>query len=327
MFKEIVAIGIVMVMLLSVNSARSEDCGIVNPSFEDDDAISNLATQDPNGWTVDLVDGKFHGFVYTYWATDGAYNLSLYLNKRVQYSAGDTAKVSQAAPLDLSGVGQLQFDLKLDTMDEDTAWDPAVCTAVLMIDDDVVWESNSVGSDVRGEYYDQVYIVEDEYKDEKLHTVSFGIRMNIDAFYWDQWLYQTHWDMFECSLYCGGADPIPGDINDDCCVNYLDVELLAYMWLGDGVEPDDKANLRDDDDEPASDTIVDFYDFAVYALDWDSSSMSEMLGLAEHWLQDVEEDSEFNLFGRPSGVINFLDMTVIGNHWLECSIGDSNSVE
>ena len=322
MMKRAIAIGVAMVMLSAGNQARSEDCGIVNPSFEDDGAINDIAIQAPTGWAVDLLDGKFYGFIYTNWSTDGFYNLGLYLNKRVQYYASDTARVSLAEPIVLSGVDQIMFDVELDTASG--AWDPNVCTAVVLIDDDVVWESNSVGSDARGEYRDQVYIVEDKYKNQELHTISLGMRMNEDKFYYIDSLYQTHWDMVDCNLYCGGAEPVEGDINDDCCVDANDLKLLAELWLSDGVDPNDPANLSDIGDDLSSYAIIDFRDFAVYADDWDGSMMV-LEALAAYWLDVVDPDYEYNLYGeddiRPRGEINFFDLAVLAGNWMNCGGG------
>lgn len=320
MAKQIMAIGVAMVMLLTGNLAWSDDCGIVNPSFEDDGAVNDIAAVAPTGWTADLLGGNFGGYIYTNWKTDGFYSLSLHLNSRVDYFAGDMATVSQAKPIDMSVVRQINFDVMLET--GFGPWDPNVCTAVVLIDDDVVWESNSVGPDVRGVYRDQVYIIENKYRDEGLHTISLGMRMNVDWFYWIDEAYQTYWDMIDCNLYCGGAAPIEGDINNDCCVDGNDLKLLADMWLADAIDPNDPANLSHDGDELTSFATIDFYDFAVYAGGW-AGDMLGLEGLAEYWLGIVDPDYEFNLFTeddiRPSAEINFLDLAVLGNHWLECS--------
>ena len=320
MMKRIMAIGVTMAMLLAGNSARCEDCGIVNSSFEDDGTINDISVQAPTGWNVDLLGGKFYGFVYTGWATDGFYNLSLYLNKRVQYHPGDIGRVSLAEPIRLTGFNWIKFDVMLDTASG--AWNPSVCTAVVMIDDDVVWESNSVGPDARGEYEDQVYVVEDKYKDDELHTLSLGMRMNVEAYYYLQWLYQTHWDMVDCNVYCGGEGPIEGDIDGDCCVDANDLKLLAGLWLSEGVEPNDPANLSDVGDDPNSYAIIDFRDFSVYAADWDGSEIG-VQELVTYWLEVVDPDYEYNLYRegdiRARGEINFFDLAVLGRNWLRCS--------
>jgi len=134
----------------------------------------------------------------------------------------------------------------------------------------------------------------------------------------------THWDMVDCNLYCGGAEPIEGDINDDCCVDANDLKLLAELWLSDGVDPNDPANLSDIGDDPNSYAIIDFRDFAVYADDWDGSMMV-LEALAAYWLDVVDPDYEYNLYGegdiRPRGEINFFDLAALGNNWLECTGG------
>lgn len=319
MKKRVMVIGITMVMLLAGNLARSEVCEIVNPSFEDDGRIDDIVIQEPNGWSVDIPGGKFTGFIYTTWATDGFYSLGLYLDKRVQYFAGDMATVSQQ--MDLSAVSQITFDVKLDTASG--TWDPNVCSAVVLIDDDVVWESNSVGSDARGEYRNQVYVVEDEYRTQEPHTLSLGMRMNADAYFWMQWMYKTHWDMVDCNLFCGGGGLLKGDIDCSCCVDANDLKLLAGLWLSDEIDPGDKANLfHGDDDLTSSGGIISFLDFAIYAAGWDGD-MTGLRDIAMNWLGPVDLDYEYNLFGGddvfPSGFINFFDFAVIADTWLDCS--------
>jgi len=173
MVKSAIFIGTAMVTLLAGNLARAEDCNMINPSFEDDALINDIAIQEPNGWSVDLLYDMFGGYVASNWSTDGPYSLTLHSEKR-QYLAGDTARVSQQ--IDLIDVNYITFDVKLATVYASAPWDPNVCSAVLLIDDDVVWESNSVGSDVRGEYLDRVYVVEAKYKTEDLHILSLGMR-------------------------------------------------------------------------------------------------------------------------------------------------------
>lgn len=320
--KRIMAIGATMVMLLAGNLARSEDCGIVNPSFEEgetEDFPIYLATDAPIGWSVDLLGGNFDGYVYTDWdreVPDDFYSLTMHLVKRKQYYAGDTATVSQAQPIDLSAVTRITFAVKLDTASG--AWDPNVCSAVALIDGNVVWESNSVGSDVRGEYAAS-FAVDREYRSPE-HILSLGMRMNIDAFYYIDKLYKTHWDMVDCNL-CGGVGSVEGDIDGDCCVDANDLRLLAEKWLSDDVDPNDPANLSDVGDDPNGYATIDFRDFAVHASDWDGSMMI-LEALAAYWLDVVDPDYEYNLFGeddiRPRGEINFFDLAVLGRNWLTC---------
>jgi len=321
MMKSVMAIGAIMVMLLAVNLARSEDCAIVNPSFEVDvSGIEDIAAKEPNGWTVDIPDGKFSGYTRMDWKTDGRYSLTLYSKKKVQLYAGDTATVSQQ--MDLAAVNEITFDVKLDTPSAVYWWEPNVCTAVMLIDGDVVWESNSVGSDVRRVYPGQVYTVEDKYRTAGLHTLSLGMRMNVDSYFWPEWRYKPQWDNVGCSLFCGGAPLLKGDINRDCCVDANDLKLLADLWLSDGVDPNDAANLSGVGDDLTSYATIDFRDFANYAAAW-PGDMVGMEGIAAYWLGVVDPDYEYNLFHgddiRPRAAINFFDLAVFAETWLGCS--------
>ena len=323
MMKSVMAIGVIMVMLLAVNLARSEDCGIVNPSFENNHGgIPDIAVKEPNGWTVSIPDGKFVGYIYTDWHTDGFYSLTLYSKKKLWLLAGDTATVSQQ--MDLAAVSEITFDVKLDTPSpEGYPWDPAVCSAVLLIDGDVVWRSNSVGSNVRGVYLGQVYTVEDKYRTAGLHTLSLGMRMNAEkTFFWTESMYMLQWDNVACSLFCGGAPLLKGDINRDCCADANDLKLLAGLWLSDGVGPNDAANLSAVGDDLTSYATIDFRDFANYAAAW-PGDMVGMEGIAAYWLGEVDPDYEYNLFHdddiRPRAAINFFDLAVFAETWLGCS--------
>jgi len=318
MMKIIMAIGVIMAVLLAGNSVRGDGCGIVNPSFEDDGRIDDITIQEPNGWSVDISSGKFTGFTYTVWPTDGFFNLSLYTNN-VQFYADDKAMVSQQ--VDLAAVSKITFDVKLQT--KTGTWDPSVCTAVVMVDDDVVWEPNSLETDVRGEYRNQVYVVEDKYRDDQPHTLSLGLRMNTDIRLWVKSVYQSEWDIVDCNVFCGGAGLIEGDIDRSCCVDANDLVLLASLWLSDEVEPGDSANLFSGDDELTSYATIDFRDFANYAVAWPGDMMG-VEAIAANWLMPVDPDYEYNLFQgddiRPHALINFFDVAILAETWLDCSV-------
>ena len=318
--KSITAIGVTMVMLLAGNLVRGEDCGIVNPSFEDDGRIDDISVRAPTGWSVDMSGGKFSGYIDTYsrtgWATDALYSLVMHTNK-VQFLAGEMATVGQE--VNLSDTAAILFDVKLDTSSAVIPWDPCVCTAVILLDGDVVWESNSVGT-IKGEYLDQVYVVGHEYRTAEPHTLAFGMRINQDIRFYVTKVYVTQWDMFQCSP-CTGPGVIEGDIDGDCCVDANDLMLLAGAWLSDGVDPNDKVNLFHGDDDPTSYATVDFRDFANYAAVWEGD-MREVEELTDHWLAIVDPDYEYNLFHgddiRPRAAINFFDLAVLADTWLDC---------
>ncbi len=319
MKKRVMVIGVTMVMLLAGNLARSEGCAIVNPSFEDDGWIDDIAVQEPNGWSVDIPVDKFTGYIYTDWATDRTYNLTLHSEWKT-FDAGDMATLSQE--VDLVNVERIVFDVKLDKHSYSVPeWNPNAASALLLIDDEVVWESNSVGSDLRGEYRGQVYTVEDKYRAEGAHKLSLGIRINEGgSLYGDR--YFTFWDAIDCNLFCGGGGLLEGDIDHDCCVDANDLKELAGLWLSDEIDPDDKANLFHGDDDVTSYGTINFLDFAIYAGGWDGD-MVGLRELAAIWLQQVDRDDPYNLFGdddvAPSGFINFFDFTVIADTWLGCS--------
>ncbi len=261
MKKNVMVIGVIMVVLLAGNSVRAEGCGIVNPSFEDDSRIDDITVQEPNGWSVDIAEGKFGGFIYTIWPTDGFFNLSLYTNN-VQFYVDDKAMVSQQ--VDLTDVNQITFDVKLDT--KTGTWDPNICTAFLMIDDEIVWEPNSLKADVRGEYRDQVYAVEDKYRDDQPHTLALGLRMNTDIRLWIKSVYQSEWDIVDCVIFCDGGGLLAGDFNRDCHVDMKDLALAADVWLLQ-VESGDKHNLFRDDDLAGYGTI-NYLDLEILFDNW-----------------------------------------------------------
>mgnify|MGYP001605370408 CR=1 FL=1 len=101
------------------------------------------------------------------------------------------------------------------------------------------------------------------------------------------------------------------------------MKMLAGLWLSDGVEPNDPANLSDVGDDPNSYAIIDFRDFSVYAGNWDGSEMIELEELVTYWLEVVGPDYEYNLYRegdiRARGEINFFDLAVLGRNWLRCS--------
>jgi hypothetical protein len=307
--------GVAMLLLLNTNLVKADICQIVNGSFEVDGWITNIAAKEPNGWDVTLPAGKFTGYVKKDWVTDPNFNLTLSSWYYVMFDVNDTATVSQQ--VNLTGVDEVTFDLKLDTYPAIKPWAPAKCTAVVLIDGNVVWESNSVGTDVRGEYFDQAYAVEDKYKDSQPHLLSFGMRVKVAEKFWT---YITHWDAIECTVLCGGNPLLTGDFNRDCYVDANDLEQLALLWLSD-VEPDDKCNLFHGDDFAGS-GFISFLDFAGFAEKWNGDT-SGLADFAEKWLQDVAIDDPSNLFHTddvsPNGVINLFDLAIFADTWLGSS--------
>jgi len=315
MKERVMIIGAAMV-LLAANWVQAEVCRIVNGSFEKDGWITDITAKEPNGWDVSVPTGKFGGYVKKEWS-DPNFNLTLYSMRYATFDVNDMTTVSQQ--VSLTGVDKITFDLKLATYPSIYLypWDPAKCTAVVLIDGSVVWESNSVGTDVRDEYFDQFFTVADEYKDGLPHLLSFGMRVNVTENL--RTSYITHWDSIECTVICGGGGFLVGDFNRDCYVDVNDLKLLTELWL-DEVEPNDKCNLFGGDDLPGG--FINFSDFAFFADSWDGD-ISRLETFTGKWLQVVPNDDPDNLFHdddvKPNGVINFFDLAVFANTWLESS--------
>ncbi len=254
-------IAAIVVLLSGGYGLRAADCGLMNGSFEADGSIDDLREKDPNGWATDVPAGKFSGYITNTWPTDGAYNLRLVAIWFMTFVAGDEATVSQEVLLD--PIDQITFDLKLETR-QSTPWDPNVCTAVALIDGDVVWESNLAQPDIRGEYPDQTFAIDDQYRDGQLHRLSLGLRINTGGMLDEQYI--SHWDAVECTLRSDDEAPLPGDFNADGLVTADDLVLMAAMWLLD-VPADDEYNLSGVDDVDAN-GIVNFFDFAVFGSNW-----------------------------------------------------------
>jgi len=314
MMKNVTAIGVIMIALLVGNAARADDCVIVNGSFEDDGWIPNIESRDPIGWVVDMSAVKFGGRVYTDWATDGDYSLTVY-SDWATFSAGDMATVSQ--DVNLADVVRIVFDVNLATGSKYVKWDPNICTAVVLVDGDVIWDSNSAGLVAKGAYRGEVCI-DKKYRTEGLHTVSLGIRINVNEPLWEN--YYTRWDAVDCNN-CPGVGFVKGDISGDCYVDANDLKVLAGLWLSDGVDPNDAANLSAVGDDLTSYATIDFRDFANYAAAW-PGDMIGIEAIAAYWLGPVDPDYEYNLFHgddiTPRAAINFFDLAVLAETWLGC---------
>ncbi len=263
-----VRIAAIVVLLSAGHGLRAADCGLVDGSFEADGLIGDINMRDPNGWDANVPAGKFLGYVTNTWPTDGDHNLKLVASWFVTFVAGEEATVSQEVLLD--PVDQIMFDLKLSTQ-QSTAWDPNICTAVVLIDDDVVWESDSAQPDIRGEYPDQAFTIADQYRDGQLHRLALGLRMNTGGMFFEQYI--SHWDAVECTLRSDDEGPLSGDFNADGFVEADDLMLMTAMWLLD-VPADSEYNLSGLDDVDA-DGIVNLYDFAVFSDNWRSGRTLE----------------------------------------------------
>ncbi|OHB57944.1 MAG: hypothetical protein A2173_02125 [Planctomycetes bacterium RBG_13_44_8b] len=270
MNRNLILIGIMMAMLLTSNLTRASAFEIVNGSFEDDGPIDDITKQDPNGWTANVPSGKFTAKTDASWSTDGNFSLNIVSRWYTAFAAGDMATVSQQ--IALNDVNEIRFDVRLNTYAGST-WDPNEITAIVMIDDQIVWEPNNTATDIRGTHLNQVYAVEGKYRDDNLHILSIGLKVNVDMPGGFPEFYRSWWDSIECTFLCGGGGLLAGYFNRDCSVDIKDLELAADHWLA--VVPfDDPYNLfKDDDLDPYG--VVDFFDFSILADNWQLSSYLE----------------------------------------------------
>jgi len=307
---------VVMLMFLIAQQSQAGVGLIMNGSFESDGIINNIAVKAPRRWCdVNIPAGKFGGWIGSGWNTKGSYSLSLY-SEFVEFTAGDTATVSQQVYL--TDVDQIIFDLRLGTVDG-SMWDPGLRSALVLIDGNVVWDSDGSVPNVYGEYLNQMVDIDEIYKDTGLHTLSLAMRVDESGWEWF-FQYLAQWDFVKFDAHCGGFGYLAEDLNHDCYVDMLDLKVLAGQWLDEelNVEYD---LFRDDED------IVNFPDFAMFASDWDAImgggsdfnrsgkvDMADLQMFAEHWLGSV-----VSLMSDLSGdkFVNFRDYTSLTKRWLD----------
>ena len=299
MVKRIVLMAVI-IMLLSGKSQAGVSV-VVNGSFENDGPINPITEEDtPQKWWCDanLPSGQFGGSVSdTGWATHGDCYLALYSYDWEEFDVNDMAIISQW--VELEDVNEIIFDVNLSTY-WDEPWDPAKRTAVLLIENKIVWESSNEGADVRGDYFDQTYTVDPNYKVPGLQKLSLGIRANVYEFMSFVY-YRVQWDFVKFDTHCGGFGYLPEDLNQDCYVNMLDLEMLAGQWLAE--DPNEEYDLY-------RDGIVDFRDFAFFAEYWMCNTYWE------NWQDD--NCYELGLLATDlngDGIVNFRDFAILAKDW------------
>ena len=279
---------------------------VMNGSFEaDDQTIDVIEDYPPRYWCdINLPEGNFGGSVWEDWSSHGQYYLNIFSYEYAAFSDWDIATISQQVHLE--DVDQVIFDLYLDT-DWDEDWDPQLRSAVLLIDDEVVWDSNNVGTDVRGEYLDQIYTVGQEYKDANMHTLSLGIRVNTaDVF--PLTAYYAQWDFIKFNTHCGGFGYLQGDLSGpsdkrDCYVDNFDLAKVAQLWLQ--AEPNERYDLYPDDN-----AIINFPDYSVFAQYWmlDSDWWNWP---SDNCYQVPSLDEDLN----NDGIVNLYDFAILAGRW------------
>jgi len=312
------AMGVIIALAGSVAWGEAGVSLVMNGSFENDGPIEDIGTNAPQYWCdVNLPENKFFGYVDTDWATHGYddenyHSLTIFSYEYGIFDVNEVGTVSQQVYFE-EDVNQIIFDVRLATGWDDP-WDPAKRAAVILIDGDVVWESNSVGADVRGEYLNQTYTIAGKYKDANSHTLSLGIRANVSGTPYIE--YYAQWDFVKFDTHCGGFGYLWEDLNQDCYVNMLDLEMLAGQWLAE--DPNEEYDLFQDG-------IVNFRDFAFFAKYWMSNTYWE------NWQDDNCFEMEL-LAGdlNNDGTVNLRDFAILARDWMKegnCIRGDIDRSE
>jgi hypothetical protein len=308
----------VIIMMLLTNYILGNDSTLMNGSFEADGKIDDLRLKEPNGWTdVNLPINKFGGWVNKDWVTNGNWNLTVY-SYPVAFNINDKARVAQYVYL--TDVNAIWFDLRLRTQPSYQSWDPNICTVVLEIDNESVWESPNDKVYVNGpwQYLNQMYSVNRIYNDSGLHKLALILRINVTGT--QPLTYIADWDNIRFGLFsqaCGDYGYPTGDFNHDCVVDFRDYAVLAGEWLNetDPCNPNHICDLYNLDYG-----VINFRDFAVYAEGWDCNT-ARFGNFAEVWLQEVDANDPYNLYHgddvEPIGRIDLADLAIFGGNWLK----------
>jgi hypothetical protein len=333
MVKKVVFIAAVMAMMLLSNEIKGDVSLVMNGSFENDGEIDPVTVDNtPQYWCdVDIPTDKFLCWVNTDWSTHGGYSLTFYSNIFVDFVAGDMAMISQQVYLE-KNVNKIIFDLKLGTLSGDP-WDPSKRSALVLIDGDIIWNSNDWPPDTNGEYRNQTVDINEVYIDENWHTLSLAMRSNVSQI---EWFYEyiERWDFVKFDAYCGGFGFLWEDLNQDCYVNMLDLDMLVEQWLVE--DPNEEYDLYQDG-------IIDFRDFAFFADYWMCNTywenwQNDNCFVMELLAGDIDDTGEVN-FGdiakfadnwliegscnradlNKDGFVNFYDFAIIAEQWLQIS--------
>jgi hypothetical protein len=309
----------VIIMMLLTNYILGSDSTLVNGSFEADGKIDDLRLKEPNGWTdVNLPINKFGGWVNKDWVTNGNWNLAVY-SYPATFNINDRARVAQYVYL--TDVNAIWFDLRLSTQPSYQPWDPNICSVVLEIDNEPVWESPNDKVYINGpwQYRNQMYSVNPMYNDNILHKLALILRINVAGT--RPLIYIADWDNIGFDYACGDYDFPTGDFNHDCVVDFRDYAVLAGEWLN-GTDPCNPNHICDlyKGDESQSYGVINFRDFAIYAEGWDCN-MVELGNFAAGWLYEVDTNDPYNLYHgddvEPTGIIDLEDLAIFGENWLE----------
>jgi len=296
MRKKVTVIVAGMAVLLLGFVAQAGVSLVVNGSFENDLYINDITQDVPYAWVdVNIPQGKFGGYVGDDWNSDGDYSLTLYVSD-VATEVGDKAMVSQQVYLTdaTADVNYINFDIKLCSTLSFFPWEPNMRSALVLIDDVVVWDSNTLGESPTGDgqYLDQQ--IELDGYDTGPHKLTLAIRINEDIPS-PVVAYHAKWDFLRFDAHCEGYGYLPEDFDHSCYIDMGDLVILAGRWLNES--PGGKYDLYRDEND-----AVDFYDIAVLAGKWMDTSYGQ---------QDQLLEEDFNR----DGIVNFVDFAILVKDW------------
>jgi hypothetical protein len=271
---------------------------VKNGSFENDGYIGYV-TQNarPEHWCDVSYDGlKFGAYVNNNWATHGDYSLTLYNIYNATFQAGDSATVAQSVLF--FNARQVSFDLGLTTDRPKYNWDSNLFSAVLIVDETTIWDSNWAGIFGNGQYHIEVNDLDIP---DGIHTLSIGIRANATVSMPYYYSHIARWDLIKFDAACGGAGFLPADLTRDCVVDLNDLNAFTSGWL----DPDGP--------DLTGDMAVDFADFAVLADSWMSDNRSQDQNDPCYLDPNfVFLDADLN----DDGIVDYGDVVDFCNDWL-----------
>jgi hypothetical protein len=270
---------------------------VKNGSFENDGFIGYV-TQDarPEHWCdVSYDESKFSVYVWNDWSSHGEFSLTFSTRYNASFQGGDSATIAQSVFTEK--VRQITFDLFLTTEWPDINWDSNLFSAIVTVDDNVIWDSNQPGIFENGLYHIEV---NDLNFPGGPHILALGIKSNTAAqpYYYS---YYAKWDSVMFDTFCTSVSYLPADFNEDGVVDIYDLKVLADGWLNQA-GPD-----------LTGDGNVNFSDFAVLAGSWMSTTPTE--SICDTFFLDpnfILLDADLN----DDGIVDYYDVFILSGDWL-----------
>jgi len=288
---------VLAVSMICCGISRGAVSIVKNGSFENDGIIGVVA-QDarPEHWCdAGFDESKFLAFVWDDWSTHGDYSLTFGTRYNAAFQAGDTAVISQSVFAE--NVHQISFDLALSTEWPDINWDSSLFSAIVTVDDEVIWDSNQPGISENGVYHIEVNNLNFS---SGLHILAFGIKSNTAAepYYYS---YYAKWDSVMFDTFCNSTGPQPADFDVNGIVDIYDLQVLADGWL------------NPEGPDLTGDGNVNFSDFASLAGVWMSTEQAELPCDTFFFEPNyILLDADLN----DDGIVDYYDVFILSSEWL-----------